>query len=298
MLLENPFLLNLKKSFRDKAPNLYLRVNALYSKLFEFSNEKAYLRGDIRSQSEQDKTSLLLLSCNRAATQLVENLLRKIYEFDGGGYIALNRYLFFYGKEQTIPYLDAEYMKEFMKPKGYFFGQQGPFDKHEAFTDYKKVVMCRDPRDLLVSHFYSFTQAHVPRNKHFVDKIAKAKQLGLQKYVLEDEHISYFKKCLEQAILLRDKERVFFCRYEDMMDNFSVFQEKCQEFINGEVNAELSIKLNGMYKQPELKQSTDNTRHRRSGAWGQFKTALEPDTIAKLNHEFKDLLHELDYPVE
>jgi hypothetical protein len=295
MTIENKYLLSLKKSLRKNAPVLLSFSASLYYRLFQLKDEKAYVKGHL--ESDLETPSLLLLSCNRAATQLVEEVLRKIYEYGGGKYVALNRYLFFTDKNAEDHMLDADHMKGLMDEKGFFFGQQGPFEDHSVFQDFKRVVMCRDPRDLLVSHFYSFTQAHVPRNKHFVQKMKEGQEMGLQKYVLLDEHVSYFKKCLEQAVLLRDQEGVLFCKYEDMMDDFASFQESCQELINGDINATLSAELNSMYKKPESNQSTDNTRHRRSGAWGQFRNALKPETIEKLNHEFKELLEALDYPI-
>lgn len=295
MTIENKQLLAIKKRLRQSSPGLLSFGASLYYRLFHFKQEKAYMKGDLTT--DLDEPSLILLSSNRAATQFVEDVLGKIYEDRGGKYIALNRYLFFFDKKNTIRFEDHEVIVQQMKSRGFFYGQQGPFTQHDVFKDFKKVVMVRDPRDLLVSHFFSFTYAHVPRNREFVEKIKKAKEMGIQKYVLLGENVSIFKKCLNQAIALRDKEDVLFYKYEDMMADFVVFQESCQQFINGEVKRELSEELNGMHKKPETNQSTDNTRHRRSGAWGQFKTALDPDVIEKLNEEFKDQLIALDYPV-
>ena len=296
MTIENKYLLALKKRLRHSAPGLLSYGASLYYRVFEFKEEKAYMKGGLKSDC--DEASLILLSSNRAATQFIEDVLRKIYEYDGGKYVALNRYLFFFERKGEVPYLDPVWMEKYMKKSGYFYGQQGPFTNHEVFKGYKKVVMCRDPRDLLVSHFYSFTKAHVPRNKEFIQKIKEAEDMGIQKYVLLDEHISGFRNSLKQAVALKDKEDVFFCKYEDMMEDFPSFQEECQKLINGTVDKELSYKLNALHKKPEVNKIADNTRHRRNGAWGQFKKALEPETIEKLNLEFGDLLTVLDYKIE
>lgn len=296
MTIENKYLLALKKRLRHSAPGLLSYGASLYYRVFEFKEEKAYMKGGLKSDC--DEASLILLSSNRAATQFIEDVLRKIYEYDGGKYVALNRYLFFFERKGEVPYLDPVWMEKYMKKSGYFYGQQGPFTNHEVFKGYKKVVMCRDPRDLLVSHFYSFTLAHVPRNKKFIQKVKEAQEMGLQRYVLLEEHISYFRSCLEQAVALRDQDEVFFYKYEDMMDDFSGFQEGCQKFINGTVVSNLSAEVEAMYKKPEAEQVTDNTRHRRSGAWGQYRKSLEPATIELLNKEFKDLLVALEYPLD
>lgn len=295
MTIENKFLLKVKKQLRENAPSLLSSGAAMYHRLFVFKLEKAYMKGKLAG--ELDEPSLILLSSNRAATQFVEDVLAKIYTSNGGKHIALNRYLYFFDRNGYSSYLDAAVMASYMKPRGFFYGQQGPFDEHEVFKGYKKVVMVRDPRDLLVSHYFSFTHAHVPRNKEFVDKIKKAKEMGIEKYVLLEEHVSYFRNCLEQAVTLRGQDDVLFYKYEDMMDDFNKFHEACQYFVNGEVNEDLSRELSSMYKKPAEGQKTDNTRHRRSGTWGQFKHALEPSTIDKLNAEFGALLDALDYPL-
>lgn len=296
MTIENKQLLAIKKKLREVSPGLLSIGAALYYKIFRFKLEKAYMKGKVTSDLAEP--SLILLSSNRAATQFVEEVLGKIYKHAGGEYIALNRYLFFFDRKKTILLEDYKTMSELMRSRGFFFGQQGPFAKHEVFVGYKKVVMVRDPRDLLVSHFYSFAHAHIPRNQESVAKIKKAKEMGLQKYVLLDKNVSYFKQCINQAIVLRDQKDVLFYKYEDMMSDFVVFQETCQKFITGEVSKELSVELNAMHKKPEPDKIADNSRHRRSGAWGQFKIDLEPDVIEKLTEEFKDQLLALGYPVE
>jgi len=294
MTIENKYLLLFKKQLRERFPKLFAYGASLYFRTFKFSVEKAYMKGELKSTSMSP--SLLLLSCNRAATQLVEDILRRIYERDKGQYIALNRYLFFFDRSEEEPFLDANKMSSMMKPEGFFFGQQGPFKEHQCFDDYKLVVMCRDPRDLLVSHFFSFSQAHVPKDDKFVQKVKEAREMGLQKYVLLEENIEYFESCLAQAIKLRNQSNVLFWKYEDMMDDFNSFQEACQNHIRDNVDDVLSEELNELHK-PAVKTTADNTRHRRSGAWGQFKKALDADTIETLNQRFAPYLEELGYPV-
>jgi len=283
MTIENKYMLCIKKHMRAHFPGLLSKAAGIYYRNFKFEKEKMYIKGQL--SSELDAPSLLLLSCNRAATQLVEDVLSRIYCSGGGCHIALNKYLFF-SKDDSIPFLDADYMLGLMQARGYFF---------DYFDRYKLVVMCRDPRDLLVSHFYSFTKAHVPRNKEFIEKMSVAKEMGIQKYVLEEEHINYFKTCLEQAVKLKDKENVLFCKYEDMMDDFDSFQSDCQQFINGEINSKLSEELNALHQPAVITEQADHRRHRRSGAWGQFKKVLDPEVIEQLNMIFGELLQELEY---
>lgn len=296
MTIENKYLLGIKKFLRQRNPKLLSIGAAGYYKAFKLQKEKAYLKGGLRSSRKDE--SLLLLSCNRAATQLVEEVLRIIYEKGGGQYIALNRYLFFCDKDAKKHIVDVEYMSGLMKHRGFFYGQQGPFDNHVTFRNYKLVLMSRDPRDLLVSHFFSLSQAHIPKNKDFVKRIRNAQEMGIQKYVLLEENVSYYRKSLEQVITLRKKPNTLFWKYEDMMDDFFAFQEACQLFVNESIDTELSIELNSLYKKPAESSNVDNTRHRRSGAWGQFKTALEPDVIHELNEQFRDILESLEYPLD
>ena len=255
MTIENKYLLRVKKLLRDKNPVLLTSLASFYYGLVGFKLEKAYLKGRLRAQTQNP--SLLLISCNRAATQFVEEVLKKIYEYDGGLHIALNRYLFFFGAEHEA-LDDVGYMSQKMVPQGFFYGQQGPFHDHSIFDEYKMVVMSRDPRDLLVSHFHSFTKAHIPRDEKFVKKVEAAQRMGLQNYVLLPENIEYFTKSLEQSVRLRNQRNVLFYKYENMMDDFPAFQEACQQFIYGKVNPELSALINPLYRKPEKQREAED----------------------------------------
>ncbi len=86
-------------------------------------------------KSTLDEPSLILLSSNRAATQLVEDVLSKIYDHCGVTYIALNRFLFFFERGGKSSYLNPSVMVKRMKSHWFFFGQQRPLTDHEVFKD-------------------------------------------------------------------------------------------------------------------------------------------------------------------
>lgn len=295
MSLENPFLLSCKAIIRKRFPLLLSHAGRAYAKSVGFQSEKAFLKD--RLQTNKELKSLVLLSCNRAATQFTEDVLSRIYESAGGKHVALNRYLFFAQTKEGRDMRSESQMGELLRPKGYFFGQQGPFVDPSFLKDYLIVAMVRDPRDLLVSHFYSMTNAHVPRDQTFVKRAKKARKQGLQAYVQEEEIISYFEDCLKQALLLKGVDGVLTYRYEDMMSNYTQFHEKCQQLVCGKVSESLSTELEQLYKQPVTKNKEHQGRHRRSGAWGQYKGELDADVIAKLNERFGPLLVQFGYDV-
>jgi len=293
MTVENSLVLAVKRAVRERVPVLLPVAGRLYASTFGFRRERAYLRGRLKTDCEQP--SLVLLSCNRAATQFTEDVLAAIYRKAGGRYVALNRYLFFADRDADRHFLDAEHMRALMRPTGYFFGQQGPFEDCGFLEEFKAVAMVRDPRDLVVSSFFSVTRSHVLRNRDDVRRIREAREAGIQRYVQGEQLLAYYEACLRQNLRLREKENVLCWRYEDMMERFGEFEASCQEFILGEARPELSAELGGRFKGTVTDGGEDAGRHRRSGRWGQFRTALEPETIRRLNARFEPLLDAFGY---
>ena len=267
-----------------------------YARHVGFKEVRDYLKGELASESEQP--SLILLSTNRSATQFVESVLAKIYEHQSGLYLPLNRYLFFADAEAEAHVLDGSHMRNLLKDRGFFFGQQGPFDDLSLFDGFQKVNVVRDPRDLVVSNYHSIASAHAPRDRAFIEKIKRVQELGLQKFARSEEFLEPIQRAFLQALALKDRDDVLAWRYEDLMEDFEGFESSCQRFILGEIDEDLSQEIRGMHLGSVQGEGEEKSRHRRSGRWGQFKTSLEPEVVAHLNEVFAPFLEAFGYERE
>lgn len=295
MTIENRAILLLKKKVRQRAPLLLPMLGQLHARTIGYRAERKYFKDLDKIGEGEGPKSLILLSVNRAATQFTEGVIAEIFRHAGGQYLALNRYLFFADKNAETHMLDESFMKDFFKLNGYFYGQVGPFSDYDFLKRLRVISMVRDPRDLAVSHFHSFTKAHTPRDKKFIEEMHAAQEMGLDAFVTQESFMDQLEVYFRQAVVMKKREDSLFWRYEDMMDNFDGFQSSVQEFVLGEVNARLSEHLMGRFRGPQQHSGGSEMSHRRSGRWGQFREHLGEASKQLYEERFRPYLLEFGY---
>lgn len=162
-----------------------------------------------------------------------------------------------------------------------------------ARTADRFILHLRDPRDVLVSMFYSWSYSHPGVNDDYretireegVDQFALKNSMGLkQKYDLYmDDYLS-----LPQTVFLK---------YED----FVLDRLRWMEGLLGALEIEDGLKryrrLANDNPAAKLKDE-DKRRHIRKAQPGDYKEKLSPETIAALNHEWGAALKALGYASE
>ena len=127
----------------------------------KFRVEKALLAGRHRTYSR--RRSILHFSFNKAATQTVKKLLIECARQNKLTPVLLHDYAF----QHSMPFLDhldCEGMKKYahlFRSKGYaytVFG--GMIEGIPSLEEFKVVLVVRDPRDILVSDYYSIAYSH------------------------------------------------------------------------------------------------------------------------------------------
>ena len=169
-----------------------------------------------------------------------------------------------------------------------------PLSKPEFICDKTAVFLVRDPRDILVSGYYSygFTHSYSPiflaqkKQKELKNKI---RNMGIDQYALTT--VEEIKKHFDMVETLHDScERSVILRYEDMISHFDTFINELKKYIR---LSESTIKK--MYEDSRPKQKVDNCSHRRSGKHGQFRKDLQKDTIQILNQKLENILIQYQY---
>ena len=136
-------------------------LKAKITKKQEFINEQKLLQGENIITS--DHPSIIHFSVNKAATQYVKKILARCVAHNQMLHIQMNEYAFC----SSLPYLDhlneigmRNYQHVF-QPQGFLYSAFGGFiegiDNLEA---YKILLLIRDPRDVLVSSFFSTAYSH------------------------------------------------------------------------------------------------------------------------------------------
>ncbi|MCA9956648.1 MAG: hypothetical protein KC434_18090, partial [Anaerolineales bacterium] len=127
-----------------------------------FQIEEDLLNGRIHTTVAQP--SILHFSINKAATQYTRRILLRCGRENGLLPVQMSAYAWSF----DFPYLfklSAEEVKPYLhifQPQGYLYTVFGGMVEGIPNLDqYRTVIMVRDPRDVLVSGFYSYTHSHI-----------------------------------------------------------------------------------------------------------------------------------------
>ncbi|MEM1058525.1 MAG: hypothetical protein AAGK14_04690 [Verrucomicrobiota bacterium] len=164
----------------------------------------------------------------------------------------------------------------------------------EFVRDRISLIMVRDPRDLLVSAFYSGAYSHsyspVPEVRAEQEARRERMQaLGLDAYALQlaPQQLLDFER-LEQV--RAHCRRVTVLRYRDLVERFDEFADALE--------AVLPLKRGvrrQLYEQSRPREEEDLMAHRRSGKVGGFRGKLQPDTIEALNTTLRPVLQSFGF---
>ncbi len=195
------------------------------------------------------------------------------------------------------------------KPKGEVYGpirlsahpqspvyQQlvAPASKEEFIKDKIAIFFVRDPRDVLVSSYYSFGYTHglssvkEIRDQQVVRR-AKVQQETLDHYVLKAAAVTAQNFETLYALSLICK-RGLLLKYEDMIYRFDHFVQQFSQVVDLEEPV-----IQEIFARTRPKYQEDTSTHRRSGQPGEFSHKLAPETLRALNAKLDHVLEVLQY---
>lgn len=157
------------------------------------------------------------------------------------------------------------------------------------------MLQLRDPRDVLVSLFYSVAYSHLlksktgrgPTDKRRKDTLEK----GINRFVIDNS--AELKKRYEIYITELLPKKVILLKYEDMVTNFKEWIIPIAQEFN--LTIEEKNKIIDQYTDEFIPKKEDKYAHKRKMTPGDYKDKLKPETIEELNTTFKDVLQKLNY---
>jgi len=161
---------------------------------------------------------------------------------------------------------------------------------------FKKIIFLRDPRDSLVSRYYSFGYTHgVPKDivggSLFLEERNKIHNETIDSYCLRmailwsKPLLKNYKKILESSL-----EEPLCIKYEDYIINPRAIINKIFDYCELSDMNKLTEKL--YYKANPVQNQINPLAHQRSGQSGQYKNELKQETILEINQILRD---ELDF---
>ena len=273
----------------------------MFRRLFfdPFRVEKALLSG--RHRRPSTRPSILHFSFNKAATQTIKKLLIDCGRKNGFIPVLLHDYAF----HHSMPFLDhlnSEEMKRYSHlfiPEGYVYTVFGGMILGiPALHRFKVVLVVRDPRDILVSDYYSIGYSHaIPEGEKkelYLSRRESALASNLDEYVLNNAEKlrSIFEK-YEQH-LFPNCAQVHVARYEDMVEDFACWLDALLAATGMELPNSMRIKLIRTHEE-RRPQGENIHKHLRKGMPGEHKEKLLAETIEKLNCIFEVPLSRFNY---
>jgi hypothetical protein len=160
--------------------------------------------------------------------------------------------------------------------------------------DFKKILLIRDPRDILVSFYFAMKQSHhIPEGEsgeYIIGERAKLKTANINEYVLEQAPI--FKERFLRYEKIQDENFKLF-RYEDIVFCKQQWISDILQFLSLEIDRRILEEIAN--KHDVFPEKEDPSSHIRKVIPGDYQEKLNASTINQLNKIFKDILIKYNY---
>jgi glycosyltransferase involved in cell wall biosynthesis len=259
----------------------------------------ACLHNEQKSISWYPRESVYFYSVHKAGTALFTHILRQANELT---HIDYETMLFDNELSEEVTF------QKYGKLYGVFRmrGANEPemysrLTKHISTAEFVKdktiVILVRDPRDILISFYYSFGFTHVlsanPRIANGLQKL----RAQIQSQSLDEFAIAIAPDILKRFEILHKLSKACKCatvlKYEELIDHFDDFIDDFSKYISIPEEKKQELFLASRPRDEE-----DRFAHKRSGKIGQYREKLKPETIQKINQILKPALEKFDYCVD
>lgn len=167
-----------------------------------------------------------------------------------------------------------------------------------AYDDWKTIIVLRDPRDVLVSLYFSLAFSHAlppgPALGDFLATRARVQKMSLDKFALARARTALLPRYTIYVEQFLGRPNTLLLRYEDVIGDWPGALGTMIDFIGLPVTPEWRRKM--LELQSELNVGTeDPSSHKRQVAPGDAMRKLKPQTIERLNELLSVPLKRLGY---
>lgn len=159
-----------------------------------------------------------------------------------------------------------------------------PTTEHSFVQDKIAIFFVRDPRDILVSSYYSFGFTHGLSRVDELRELQEAERKIIRNQTLDEYVLQSVNRQIDLFNILHNMstacERSLILRYEDMIDDFDTFTGQLMKYISLRDDVVREI-----YQKSRPNQREDMNSHRRSGQVQGFRCNLKEETIEALNRK-------------
>ncbi len=267
-----------------------------------FYSRKLQSRLKIASRNLERPRSIIFYTTHKCASTFVQRLFEiisknaeyELVDYAGTIWGAGDRF-----KNIESPYelfLERAY-SDLYSLNGKIYGPQREYLDFPGRNKFKHIFFLRDPRDVLVSAYYSFAFTHTKPLRSgdrdvFLQQRAQIQEQEIDAYVLEqaEEWIVPFYQNYQK---LRDTaDDYLYLQYALFINDTAEFIKKISDFC-ALSPSEKEIRI--LMQEASPVQIREKMTHKRSGKTGQYLEKLRPETIEKLNDILADVLREWEF---
>ena len=278
--------------FMRRCPRLYIALSRGYNSFLWQGERRGWLG---RLDEGTSQTSVLFFSYYRCGSMFLSRALREL--------AVANRlipidYCSFFGKvrpDQRGRRYEADWLEHAFRPTGCYFGVLRASYPIPRLDEYRTVVLLRDPRDCLTSHYYSIRDSHTLNHRGHLEARREAQAADIDSWVLQqaDQYRDEFEKYHRDLV---GRPNVMLLRYEDMIKAFPQVIEQVVEHTGLTGNRAVTERI---VEEADFEVSSETSlAHKRSVRPGNHIDKLKPGTVERLNEKLRTVLDLYGYPLE
>ena len=245
-------------------------------------------------------TSVIFWTTHKCASTYISKFLNLISKESNLNHFDYAGQIWELGNEIKLKYpFNIEQNCDFLyRKKGEIYGpMRMPFE-FDTRSQLNNIFFLRDPRDLIISNFYSIAYSHpIPSNKflkkNFLRKRRLAKKIGINNFFLKQID-DWIIPCYTNYKIMRENSKISsFYKYEDLKKNPKKVFSKISKKMNNNISQKFINKLSYNFEKPFKKKITNKKNfflHTRSGANRQFEKELKKNVLLKGNKKLTKIL--------
>jgi len=278
-------------TLRLKYPRLFLYLVVKPLTLIRYRDAKQALKGNVKPTS--DHASILLFTTEKCASTYTTKILGRLATAHDLFTADVEAYFSVKSIDANHYFSERAHRLAVFQPTGRYLGPLRNYYPIEDIETYLKVLVLRDPRDVLTSFYYSKLHSHIVISEDFYRERQKYKDYDIDRFVIEYLPIvkhRYQTYCDQ----LLGTDNLIILPYELLVSDFDAWLDRLLTFLDlGDSDPHLISELKANEKNTVA--DGEKTSHIRNKTPGDYKRKLKPETQAHLTQELQSILKNLDY---
>lgn len=245
-------------------------------------------------RAKKQKASIFFFTTHKCASTFTPKVLACAARKLDLKHIDYARFLWHKSNDNVFDYMN-KHAKKLFQAEGYVFAPLRQWIETRGCENSKVIIMLRDPRDVVVSMYYSMAYTHeLPANrnrrKDFISERNDIVSMSIDDFVLKKSpHL--LSVYAEYFLNLSKNKNYYFCTYEDMIFNFQLWITGLENYLGIKFDEEIKK----IWQQQVTPPKIESLSHIRKMLPGDHRLKLQPETIVKLDEIFSEFINRFSY---